>query len=182
MDNHSSENYTDTEEEDNKKNALKRAENRKYTKIDGVEGKVKRFNKDLHSKYDIKAREVTKAQLGSYVEDNPDIYGVDMFLKCDKFPYKNLELQVCAEWKEYEFPYKYPFIYARKMKYGNDTMFMTYNYDFTQVLIFDRESICPKPARLKKYSREVVNTVPWNRVLRFTVSKMTIEDVRLYVE
>lgn len=148
----------------------------KYRKVRGIEGLVTVFNQELHDKYDIEARRVTKEILKDDIIDNPDKYGVDMIFTNKNLKYKYLELQVCGEWG-YEFPYKFPFVYARKMRYSNDTLFLTFNKTYTKCLLFDRESIVEKPERLQKYSREIVNLIPWHKVLRLNTCDLDIDTI-----
>lgn len=154
---------------------------KKYTKIFGVEGKVKKFNEDLSNKYDIKARDIIKKILGDAVCDNPNIYGEDMIVKCKDIIYKFIELQVCAEWDTPKFPYKFPFVYARKMRFSNDTLFITFNRDFTKLILFDRLAIDEKPTRLIKYSRELVNLVGWGKVLQLDIEDFNLNSIKMYL-
>ena len=155
---------------------------RKYRTIEGVKGKVTVFNQEMHDKFDIPARKVLKERLGEYVEDNEDIYGVDMFLKCDDMPeikYKNIELQVNGKWDE-KYPDAFPFIYARKMRYGDDTLFITFNKNFTKILMFDRKSVFPESKRYVKYGREFVNYVKWSNSIILDTDQFTIENIKIY--
>lgn len=152
---------------------------RQYKKINGISGNVAVFDQKAHDKYDIKARQFIKDILGDAVIDNPNIYGEDMVFTLKKFPYKYLELQVCAMW-EYEYPFKSPFVYARKMKFSKKTLFITFNKFYSQILIFERGGICETPGRLKKYDREHVNFVPWNKVVKMPTSSLSINEIRIY--
>jgi hypothetical protein len=153
---------------------------KKYTEIFGVKGKVKTFDEGLSNKFDVKAREVVKQVFGELVCDNPDIYGEDMIVKCSEVPYKYFELQVCGDWDK-KFPYKYPFVYARKMRFSKKTLFITFNKDFTKLLIFDRNAIDDKPTRLVKYSRELVNLVGWGKVMIMETDEFSIDSIKTYL-
>jgi hypothetical protein len=148
----------------------------KYRKIKGIEGLVSVFNQELHDKYDIGARNAINEILKDGIIDNPDKYGVDMIFTNNNLKYKYLELQVCTEW-EYEFPYKFPFVYARKMRYANDTLYLTFDKNYKKCLIFDRQSIIEKPERLKKYSREFVNLIPWHKVLKVNICDLDMDTI-----
>jgi hypothetical protein len=143
-------------------------------------GKIKKFNQKLYDKYDTPARAIVKEILGDNVEDNPDIYNEDMILKIDNCKYKYLELQVCVNWIDEKYPYSKPFVYARKSKFSEDTLFLILNKAMTHGLIFDRKSLLDIPRRLKLYSRYFVYEVPWYRVMRINLEVMSIETFQLY--
>lgn len=150
-------------------------------KTDQFVGKIKKFDENLYNKYDIPARNIVKNILGENVDDNPDIYNEDMILKIDKCKYKYLELQVCCNWKENnKYPYTKPFVYARKSKFSDDTMFLILNKEMTSGLLFDRKSLLTKPRRLKKYSRYFVYETPWHRVMQVNLEDLSCETFNLY--
>ncbi len=157
------------------------------TKLAGITGSVKKFDKKLHTKYDIEARDLLKNILGENIMDNDDIYGEDMIFTIKnnphptkKFPFKYLEVQVFSQWSEETFPYLFPFVYARKMRFSPNTLFVTFNKFLSEVIIFSRNSICENPSRLKKYDRECVHYVVWNKVMRLKSNELTIKNIWLY--
>jgi hypothetical protein len=152
---------------------------REYRNINGITGKVTKFDQKLFDKYDVRARVITKNVLGDSVKDNEDEYGEDMIFTIKKFPYKFLELQVCALW-ENDYPFEYPFIYARKMRFSKKTLFLTFNRYFTQVIIFGREYVSETPSRLKKYDREHVHYVPWGKIMKMNTPGLTVNAIRRY--
>lgn len=152
----------------------------KLTTIDGVSGKVKKFDSYLHSKYDINAREMLKSVLGNSIIDNDDKYGEDMIFTVKQFPYKYLEVQVFSNWCTKDFPYSYPFVYSRKMRFSKNTLFVTFNKFLTEIIIFGKNSIDVKPSKLKKYDRECVNFVGWNKSLRIETENLTLKAIRIY--
>lgn len=152
---------------------------RTYRKIEGITGKVTQFDQKLFDKYDVGARNVIKHVFGDYVKDNEDQYGEDMIFTSKKFPYKYLELQVCAYW-ENEYPYEMPFIYARKMRFNKKTLFLTFNKYFTQCIIFGREYVSDKLSRLKKYDREHVHFVHWCKCMKLSTVDLTLNAIRRY--
>jgi hypothetical protein len=152
---------------------------REYRNIDGITGKVTKFDQKLFDKYDVRARVITKNVLKDAVKDNEDEYGEDMIFTIKKFPYKYLELQVCALW-ENDYPFEYPFIYARKMRFSKKTLFLTFNRYFTQVIIFGRDSVSETQSRLKKYDREHVHFVPWGKIMKMNTSCLTVNSIRRY--
>lgn len=141
-------------------------------------GKIRKFNEELYKKYDIPAREKIKQVLSEYIADNPDKYGADMLIKSDKCKYKYLELQVCTQWTENKYPHDNIFIWERKGKYNDDTLFLTFNKDLTMGYIFDTSKLDKnKPRRLKKYSREFVYDIPWNQVMLVYMKHLTSDDI-----
>lgn len=151
-----------------------------YRKIAGVPGKVTKFDEKLHEKYDIPAREMIKNILGDLVKENEDIYGEDLIFTKEKFPYKYLEVQVFSKWETDSFPYKYPFVYSRKMRFSDDTLFVTFNKHYTEFVMFGKKCIDKNESRLRKYSRECVNFVSWNKAVRLPSPDLTEENIRLY--
>lgn len=159
-----------------KKNKYKKAT---LTKIPGITGKVKRFDKKLHDNYDVTARQMIKNVLGDLVKDNDDIYGEDMIFTKKDFPYKYLEIQVLSSWEDI-FPYLYPFVYARKMRFSKSTLFITFNKYYSDVIIFGRKSISETPSRLKKYDRECIHYIEWRRTMRTTTDLLNEELIKEY--
>lgn len=150
---------------------------REYKKINGISGNVAKFDQNAFNKYDVEARRVIKNMLGDCVDDNPNTYGEDMIFTNKKFPYKYLELQVCALWED-KYPFTYPFVYARKMKFSGDTLFMTFNKYFSQIIMFERNSISNTPSRLKKYDRELVHYVAWGKITQINTCDLTENSIR----
>jgi hypothetical protein len=148
----------------------------------GVEGKTRDFNEKLHERYDVNAREVTKSRLKNYVIDNPNKYGEDLIITNINLSYIYIEVQVCGTWKENNrFPYLFPFVYARKMKFSNKTLFITYNNNYTEFILFSYNAISKTPSRLKKYDREMVNYVNWSKVIKTNINNLTIEIINKYL-
>ena len=154
------------------------------TKLNGVTGSVKKFDDKLHSKFDIEARDMLKNILGNNIKDNEDVYGEDMIFTVEKspknFPYKYLEVQVFSQWSEDKFPYIFPFVYARKMRFSPSTLFVTFNKFLSEVIIFSRNSLSKDPSKLKKYDREDVNYVPWSKTMRLKSHQLTVANIWLY--
>ena len=149
----------------------------KYTKYKDVEGSVKRFDKDLLDKYDAPARDKLKEVLGEILIDNPNVYGADFLInqKTCKCKYKYLEVQVCSQWVGEAYPYNNLYIYARKITYGDDTLFITLDRELTEGYLFDLSAIREnKPRRFKKYSREFVYDIPWHRAVHIYLDNVDI--------
>lgn len=149
---------------------------------DGVNpGKHKHFDEKLFDKFDKPAREKIKTIFPEYVEDNPDPYGQDLILKIPECKYNFLELQICASWEKEKYPFEKLFVYARKNKYDNDTLFLTMNRFLTRGYLFDAESFKnTKPRRLKKYSREYVYDIPWCKACYVDIDVLDKETFQLF--
>lgn len=162
---------------------IKKVKRRKYIKKNSeFVGRQSRFCKKMFERYDTPARKKLKEVLGDYITDNPDIYGQDFLINSNTCKYNYLEVQVCADWIN-EYPYSKVWIYERKSKYNYDstTLFLTFNKRLSRGYFFDIDSIKEvKPRRLKKYSREYVYDIPWNRIMEFGTSMLDKETVELY--
>lgn len=131
-----------------------------------ITGKLKKFDQNLYDKYDKPAREKIKSLLKDFISDNPDIYGEDMIINIPGCKYKFLELQVCIAWVSEKYPYDFPYVYARKTHFSDDTLFLILNKQMTKGLLFNKCSICSKPKRLKKFSRYFVHQIPWHQIIQ----------------
>lgn len=141
----------------------------------GVQGKVKCFDDNLLQKFDVPARDKVKEVLGEFVADNPDQFGQDLLFTSNKCKYKYLELQVCAQWVNEKYPYDKLYIYARKIKYDKDTLFMTLSRNLKWGYLFDTQKIKKEentPRRFKKYSREFVYDIPWHHSVPITMDTL----------
>ena len=153
----------------------------KYIYDTRLVGKHSCFDQKLFEKYDIPARDAVKKALGEFVKDNPNIKKQDLVITDPTYKYKYIELQVCSSWVSDRFPFDNVYIYERKGCYGNDTLFMTLDKHLTSGYIFDAESIKDKePRRIKKYAREFVYDIPWNRIMPFNIDDLTPDLVKMY--
>lgn len=144
-------------------------------------GKHKKFDKRLYEKYDLPAREVVKSKLKDFVIDNPNPYEQDLVITKDNYKYKYIELQVCTAWVGDKIPYDNVYVFERKARYGDDTLFITLNKHLTQAYVFDAISFKNnKPRRIKKYSRYYVYDVPWNRIMEINIDCLDMESLMLY--
>ena len=143
-------------------------------------GKKSKFNEKLYEKYDIPARQKIKEVLGDNICDNPDKYGEDMILLIDGCKYKYLELQVCADWTGDKYPFPYPYIYERKIKFSNESLFLVFNRNMNKGFIFSRKAITGKPKRIQKYSREFIYEIQWNKVLPVYMDNFSAETILMY--
>ena len=143
-------------------------------------GKKSKFNEKLYEKYDIHARQKIKEVLGDNICDNPDKYGEDMILLIDGCKYKYLELQVCADWTGDKYPFPYPYIYERKIKFSNESLFLVFNRNMNKGFIFSRKAITGKPKRIQKYSREFIYEIQWNKVLPVYMDNFSAETILMY--
>ena len=152
----------------------------KFKKINGMIGKIKIFDQELSDRYDKRARCIVKSKLGPAVKNNPDKYAEDMIVVTNRIPYGYMELQVYGKWTENIFPYDSPFIYERKMKFCETTLFICFNASYDKLVMFSRTSIHPKRHRVKKYSREYIHYVPWSKAILLDTDKLSIEIIRQY--
>jgi len=118
----------------------------------------KLFDEQLFNQYDKPPRRKLKEILGNFVSDNPNIYKQDLIINSKTCKYKFIEFQVCTQWTD-KYPYKFLYIYERKKKYGEDTLFITFNKKFTKVYLFDVNGI-ENFRNLDKYPSVWVYTIP----------------------
>lgn len=149
-------------------------------KLGGVSGSVKKFDKKLFDKYDTDARNIIKNILGNDIKDNENQYGEDMVFTLKPFPYKYLEIQVMSTWECNAFPYICPFVYARKMRFSEKTLFVSFNKFLSEMVIFGRDCISNIPSRLKKYDREIIHYVPWAKCIKIKTNQFTTKLIRGY--
>ncbi len=153
----------------------------KYIYDTNLKGRHSKFDQELYEKYDLPAREKIKKALGDFVKDNPDPYKQDLVITKKDCKYKYIELQVCTMWTGEKFPFDNVYIYERKNIYGPETLFITLNRDMTKGLVFDGASYDEKePRRLKKYSREYVYDIKWNRIMPILIDTLTEDDIEMY--
>jgi len=146
-----------------------------------TKGLHKKFDAQLLQIFDISAREKIKNILGDYVMDNPNIKQQDLIINSSTCKYKYLELQVCCQWVQENYPYDNLYIYETKARYGNDTLFLILNKFLTRCYLFDRQSFDNiEPTRLKKYSRLFVYKIPWNRAIKLFVANLDKETIEMY--
>lgn len=145
-----------------------------------LRGRIKKFDKKLYEKYDIPARKIIKEKLGEIVKDNSNIYDQDLILELDKCKYKYIELQVCVAWVNDNYPYSYPYVYERKSRFSDDTLFIILNKDMTKGLLFDRKSLNKEPKRIKKYSKTFIYEVEWYKILQFPIDFLDKELLMEY--
>ena len=174
--NKTTKNKTIKKSKDNKKSKDKKKKKNKKDKKDNVPhpeydmdwrhiGKKSKFSEKRHLKYDVPARRKVREIFGEYIKDNPDEYGPDMIINHPKCKYQFLEVQVCTAWKDDNYPFSTVFLYSRKLRYGEDTLFLTLNDNMSRGFLFSNKGIDRnKPRRLKKWSRIFVYDVPWSYV------------------
>lgn len=142
----------------------------KYIDNKNLIGKHSKFNGYSHQKYDIPARNAILDVMGEYITENPDMYQQDMIINIENCRYKYLELQVCTAWIDYNFPYDNVYVYERKKKYGDDTLFLTLSKNLEHGYLFRASSLKNiKPTRIKKYAREYVYKIPNHLTLRVSI-------------
>jgi len=152
----------------------------KYKKIKGITGVIKVFDQNLSDKYDNQSRAIIREKLGDNIIDNPDKYGEDIIVLTDDIPYQYIELQVFGLWNNDKFPYDFPFIYERKMKFRGSTLFICFNATYDKLIMFSKSAIHPKKYKIKKYSREYIHYVPWSKTMTLNTIELSIQSIRLY--
>jgi hypothetical protein len=152
----------------------------KFKKMKGMVGKIKVFDQELSDRYDKRSRVIIKSKLGPAVKNNPDKYGEDMIVVTDRIPYEYIELQVYGMWIDDTFPYESPFVYERKLKFRDTTLFICFNASYDKVVMFSRTAIHSKRYRIKKYSREYVHYVPWFKAIILDTDKLSVQYIRQY--
>jgi hypothetical protein len=116
----------------------------------------KKFDQQLHNKYDENAREATKKYIkanGHKAIDNPDIYGPDLIVEGLCY----LECEVKTHWDKSYYPYPWVRIPYRKKKFTTldlPTMFYIWNNKFTHGLRIRGTSFCL--AEVKEYKNSKV--------------------------
>lgn len=148
----------------------------KYVKNTHLRGKLKKFDPKLDSAFDIKARHIIKECLNNAIIDNPDPYGEDMMVVTDYIKFGYIELQVYAKWKDV-FPASSPYVYERKMRFNPNTLFVCFNANFSKLVMFSRSSIDSKAHRFKKYSREFVHYVQWNKTMTIDTKDLNLDTI-----
>jgi hypothetical protein len=163
----------------------KQASNRRYKKltINNINvGYTTKFSSKLLEKYDVPAREKLKVILQDFIQDNPNVYMQDFIINEKyKCKYKFLEIQVCASWVEDKFCFANLWVYARKTKYDKDTLFLTLSRDLKKGYLFNYASIKQdKLKRLKKYSREIIYDVDWDKALLVYIDTLDVDTMLFY--
>lgn len=153
----------------------------KYIYNSSLQGKHKAFDKSLFERYDVPARTKIKTILGEFIIDNPDQYKQDLIINDNECKYKYIELQVCSNWIGETYPFDKVFVYERKCVYGDDTLFLTLNHDLSRGYVFGAKSLKDsKPRRIKKYGREFVYDIPWNKIMPVLIEELTPEIIKMY--
>lgn len=146
-----------------------------------LKGKIKKFDQKLYDLYDVPSREILKEKLGSCVSDNPDIYAEDMILNLENCKYKFIELQVCATWLNL-YPHQQLYVYERKAKFSENTLFILFDKHFKKGYLFDRSSLIDKPERIKKYSKTFIYYIKWYKTLFFKIEDLNCDLIKKYIE
>jgi len=96
--------------------------------------------KTLLKKYDEPARDTTIEYIsGSY--SNPNKFGVDVLI--DNNPFLNIEVQTLST-KSFIDRFRILTIFKRKDRYLTNTIYITYNYDYTKCFVFCRCQLDPQ--------------------------------------
>lgn len=157
----------------------------RFKKGIGMKGEIKIFDQELSDRFDKRSRMLIKSKLGPTVKDNPNKYAEDMLVMTDMIPYKYIELQVYGKWIDEQFPYESPFIYERKMKFDQSTLFICFNASFDRIIIFERKAVNPKlHCLLSKFTKikEYINYVPWSKTITLDTNKLSTTIIKNYYD
>jgi len=131
------------------------------------------FSKEMHQKWDIPARKVILEKLGDFVKENPEETMQDFIINDKEFIFDYLEVQVKVNWDCPSYPDKVFRLHPRKLRYGNNTLFITFNNTMSEGYVFNFIGLDLTPHRIKKYSRKWVVDIPWNRLIKFRTSELS---------
>jgi hypothetical protein len=146
-----------------------------------VNGKnIKIFDERLKKYYDIMPRKIVKKYLGDIVMDNPNIYNEDMIINDKYIKFKFIELQVFGKWKNI-FPYEKPFIFERKMRFHNDTLFICFNQDYTKIIMFGKDKLNKEKVKHREYGEEYIYTIDWINTLSIDVDELSLFVIDNYI-
>lgn len=148
---------------------------------------MKQFSQALYNDTDLVARNALKKLLedSSYhIVDNPDKYGVDLFLIYKGVHRANIEVEIKTNWKPKGiFEFDNVNFLRRKEKYctlAEPTLFIIFNRDLSQYLTVDSRDImaCPLEEVSNKFneSGELFRKIPLNKVIINKIYK-SIEEI-----
>ena len=95
----------------------------------------------LLKKHDEPARDTTLKFIKNTIS-NPDKYGVDVLLKNCKY-LQNIEVQTLT-YKTFIDNFKILTVFKRKDRYNLNTVYITYNYNYTKCFVFCRSQLDTK--------------------------------------
>lgn len=123
----------------------------------------------LLKKFDAPARDITTHLIdGSF--SNPDKFGVDVLINDNHRSFSNIEVQTLSG-RNFTDPYNILTIFKRKDRYPMDTIYITYNRDYTRCFCFCRKQLTTDKmsvvnARYSIYNSDVVYFLEKNEVLK----------------
>jgi hypothetical protein len=146
-----------------------------YKYIDGK--KIKVFDQKMKDYYENIPRKIIKECLGSYVIDNQNIYKEDMIILNDYLKIKFIEIQVFGKWKNL-FPYEKPFIFSRKLKLDENTLFICFNSDYTKIIMFEKNDLSHKTTH-PIYNEDIIN-VEWKDIYELSIEELNMQFLEQY--
>lgn len=134
--------------------------------------KIKIFDQNMKDFYEKIPRKIIKECLGNNVIDNRNIYGEDMIILNDNLRIDFIEIQVYGKWRE-SFPYDKPFIFERKEKLDDNTLFVCFNYDYTKIIMFEKKDLSSK-SKHNIYNENIIN-VEWSDVYELSRDELSMQ-------
>jgi len=121
----------------------------------------------LLKKYDLPARETTLKFIKNTIS-NPDKYGVDVLLNKCKY-ISNIEVQTLT-YKSFINNFKILTVFKRKDRYNFNTVYITFNYNYTKCFIFcrcqlDQKQMITTKAKYSIYNEDELYFLHKNEVL-----------------
>lgn len=141
--------------------------------------KIKIFDQNMKEYYEKIPRKLLKKCLGSNIIDNENIFGEDMIVLNDRLRIDFIEIQVYGKWKN-EFPYDKPFIFERKLKLDDNTLFICFNYDYTKIIMFEKNDLSEK-TKHPTYDENIIN-VEWKDVYELNSDELNMQFLERHLK
>ncbi len=114
----------------------------------------KKFSQELFNENDVACRnaaEGVKQELGiDKLEDNPNVYGVDLIGSLDGEFVSYVEVERKLVWEGKDFPYQTVNLPGRKKKFVDlilPTQFVIFNKDYSYAIIIHRDVVAASPTK-----------------------------------
>lgn len=151
-----------------------------FRKSKALEGEIKVFDQNLFDRYDKTSRVIIKKKLEGFVMDNPDIYGEDIIVTSDDIPYEYIELQVYGKWNSQNYPYFTPFVFERKMRLAESTLFICFSADYKRIVMFSKKVLTKKKYKIKNYPQELIHYVTVGRAVFLNTEDLNVDVIKKY--
>jgi hypothetical protein len=151
-----------------------------FKRSPSLEGYIKVFEPKLLEKYDKKCRLIIKTKLGDCAIDNPNIYAEDLIVTNNDIPYEYIELQVYGQWKGKNDLYFTPFVFERKMKMSDLTLFICFSADYKRVVMFSKKTLTKLRYKILKYPYEMVHYVISGCAMFLNIDDLCVDVIKKY--